>query len=308
MSGVGHRAQDVPSYLPRVAVVTTAHNGVAKTIRFLETAERLDGARVITVLVDDGSTDGTATAIAARFPQVTVLPGDGRLWWSGATNLGVAWARAQGADFVFTINSDTTLHPDVLSQLVTTALANPRSVVGAKVLVADDPDDVWFFGARFDLETSDVRHIRGRAAEFESVEEAEALTGMGMLVPMDAFDEVGVFDAAKLPQYFADMDFSLRARAAGFRLLVDPGAVVYCDTGSSWIAQAQEMPMARFLFRLLLSKRSPENVLHRVRFYRRHWPTSVARPLAHHYGSVLRHELSRGYRRRRPRSGRPGML
>jgi len=279
------------STVASVVVVTPVHNGVAHTLRFLESAQQLTYPDVKVVIVDDGSTDGTAAAIASQFPMVTVIRGDGSLWWSKATNIGVEWARANGADYVLTVNSDTELDPAIITTLVALAEDNPRALVGSMVVTAEDPDRVWFFGTVLDLASSDLRNVNGRIADFDAPREVETLTGMGMLIPVAAFDEVGPFDDKRLPQYLADSDFALRARKIGYRLLVTPSAVVVCDIESSWIAAARAAPRLSHPVSLLFARRSPENVLYRWRFYRRHWPERYRRAVLHHVASVVKNDL-----------------
>ena len=45
------------------------------------------------IVVDDGSTDGTALVLAREFPEVEVLIGSGNLFWTAAVNLGIRQAR-----------------------------------------------------------------------------------------------------------------------------------------------------------------------------------------------------------------------
>jgi len=59
------------------------------------------------IVVDDGSTDGTAAAIKLAFPDVKILNGDGNLWWTGAINMGVEFALSQDFDYLLTrLNDD----------------------------------------------------------------------------------------------------------------------------------------------------------------------------------------------------------
>jgi GT2 family glycosyltransferase len=60
-----------------------------------------------TLVVDDGSTDDTEEIIKREFPEVKVLKGDGNLWWTGATNMGIEYALKIGHenDFILTLNS-----------------------------------------------------------------------------------------------------------------------------------------------------------------------------------------------------------
>src|SRR3712207_2476522 len=78
-----------------------------------------------TVVVDDGSTDGTAGHLERAFPEVTVLKGSGTLYWTAAVNLGIAHALVQGATRVMTLNNDTLPPPDFLAQMHDQSLAHP---------------------------------------------------------------------------------------------------------------------------------------------------------------------------------------
>ena len=69
--------------------------------------------------------------LAERYPEVVRLVGNGNLWWSGGTNLGVKYALEHGHDYVLTINNDACVHPDFLTHLVSTAQTHPGSIVGA---------------------------------------------------------------------------------------------------------------------------------------------------------------------------------
>src|SRR5437588_7973739 len=89
---------------PRVAVVVPVYNKIALTVRFLKSFRKVRYPNYTIVVIDDGSQDGTSEVLKQRFPQVVVLPGDGNLWWSGATNVGVEYALGHDYDFVLTIN------------------------------------------------------------------------------------------------------------------------------------------------------------------------------------------------------------
>ena len=68
------------------------------------------------LLTDDGSSDGTGEAVRREFPGVTVLQGDGDLYWVGGTL--AAWEAARPADFYLWLNDDVRLRPGALRTLI----------------------------------------------------------------------------------------------------------------------------------------------------------------------------------------------
>jgi GT2 family glycosyltransferase len=122
---------------PRVAVVMITWNRRPEVLRSLEHLVALPG-RPRTVLVDNASTDGTAQAVAARFPQVTVIP-------AGA-NLGAA-ARTLGVKHVTTpyvalCDDDTWWEPGSLRRAADLFDAHPRlAVVTGRVLIEPENEE-----------------------------------------------------------------------------------------------------------------------------------------------------------------------
>src|SRR5215213_1125781 len=100
-----------------LAVLITCHNRRAKTIACLDAlftqARFAGGFRVF--LVDDGSTDGTREAVEAQFSNVTILRGNGTLFWCGGMRKAFAAAAPSDPDHYLWLNDDTRLDPDALS-------------------------------------------------------------------------------------------------------------------------------------------------------------------------------------------------
>jgi GT2 family glycosyltransferase len=257
---------------PLVYVVTPVFNSIWHTRNFLLSLKQQSYNNFKVVIVDDGSTDGTYEMIIQEFKDVIVIKGDGNLWWSGGTNLGVKRALKDNANFVLTINNDVLLGKSYISRLVNAAIKNSNSIIGSVVVYNDKPKSVWYAGATFDKKTGNLQHRTGTLNDFSGIVESEWLTGMGVLIPVTVFKKIGFYDSKNYPQYFGDAEFSIRAKVAGFKLLVDTSCVLTADLNSNWVNKSLSLPRITFLKDLFLSKRSPYQISKRVKFYNKYWP------------------------------------
>jgi GT2 family glycosyltransferase len=171
-----------------------------------------------TVIVDHGSTDGTRDLLVSNFPEVTVLHGDPSMWWTGATNMGVRHALAEGTDAVLTLNNDTVPSETYIEELVrATRIAGPKSLVGSAAVDAATGQTVstgecvnWL------LEKAVSPAMAGVDGAPATIVPCERYPGRGLLVPACVFRAIGLYDEAAFPHYLADYDFSQRASATGF--------------------------------------------------------------------------------------------
>lgn len=281
---------------PKISIVTPVHNNIEHTLTFLKSVSKIKYSNFETIIIDDGSTDGTSEKLQELHPEVIVLKGDGNLWWSGSTNLGVEYALKHKSDYIFTINNDVELDSNIFTALTKTAEQHPKSVIGCIIYYMNDHNRVWYFGGDLNDSIADIEMYKGEAKDFTDLTETGVLTGMGVFIPSGVFEEVGVYDAKNFPQYFADSDFSLRAKAAGYTLYVDPTAKVYSDVGSSWIRAKLKHPTPGFIYQLFFKDRSPHSVKIRYKFYKRYWPKRTIRTMIRFYwvlaSKIVRPEAS----------------
>jgi GT2 family glycosyltransferase len=106
-----------------------------------------------TVVVDDGSTDETAAALARDYPEVEVVTGDGNLFWTAGVNAGIRRALALGADRVMTLNNDVVTAPDFVAQMLAAADQHPTAVLGALEFDANSGEAIYG-GERLDFRTN----------------------------------------------------------------------------------------------------------------------------------------------------------
>jgi GT2 family glycosyltransferase len=201
-------------------VVIPVHNRLELTGTCLEALAAQTAGGFRTIVVDDGSTDGTSEMIAKRYPDVVVLRGDGSLWWSGSVNLGIQHALDHGAHAVLLLNDDTMPAPDLVEALNAAGAANPSALVGA---VATDAEGVLVYGGEIvDWPTARFNSLLDilPADRLHGTHDVTHLPGRGLRIPAEVFAKVGLFDAKHFPQAIADYDFTQHALRAGHANLV----------------------------------------------------------------------------------------
>jgi GT2 family glycosyltransferase len=242
---------------PTIATLITCFNRKQKTLDCLAALiDRSVGTAVTSIyLVDDGSTDGTAAAVRAAYPQVQIVQGDGQLFWNGGMRLAFATALERDYDYYLWLNDDTILYPHALSVLLQTAerLAAQETDLGTIVVGSTcDPDTGTFtYGGM--LQQSWWRPMRlARVEPSDTPQKCDTVNGNCVLISRSVVRVVGNLDPA-FTHYMGDLDYGLRAHKHGCNIWVAPGYLGTCAenarpsnwhevfVGQSWHHQLQQM-------------------------------------------------------------------
>jgi GT2 family glycosyltransferase len=104
-----------------IYVVLPVHNRVNITKEFVECLKKQTYKNYHLILVDDGSTDGTAEYVKKEIDNLTVLYGDGNLWWAGSLSKAYRYLskiKAVDEDIVLINNDDSTFDPDYFERVI----------------------------------------------------------------------------------------------------------------------------------------------------------------------------------------------
>lgn len=265
--------------LAKVTAVIPTHNRKRYLVECLRALRASTYRNLSVVVVDDGSNDGTRAAVNRLFPSVSVVEGDGNLWWAGAMNVGIKYALAHGASYVLVLNDDVLLHERAVEALVECATKNARAIVASLILVHGDEKTVWCAGGDFHWPwPGEVMLGSGQIKndDFADIRPVEWAPGMGTLLPRSVFSDVGLYDARNMPQYLADADYIARAKKAGYRVLVTSESTLLnrSDSTGGIHASATSLTLTEILA-VFTSPRSPDYLPARLRFIWRHCPPSL---------------------------------
>lgn len=215
---------------PAVWVILVNWNGRAVTLDCLASLGRVQYPALHVLVVDNGSTDGSAEAIRDGFPGVEVLPLGENRRFAGGNNAGIQEAITAGAEFVVLLNNDTVVDPDFLSALLGRFQREERcGIVVPKIYYHHTPDLLWYAGGEISFWTGTMRHrgIRERDhGQYDEAGETAYATGCCILVSRDVIARIGLLDDSFFI-YAEDADWSMRARRAGYRVVYEPRARIW---------------------------------------------------------------------------------
>jgi GT2 family glycosyltransferase len=264
----------------KIGIVIPVYNRRETTLQGLRSLSKIDttGIELRIFIVDDGSPDGTGEAVRRAFPDVEVIMGDGTLHYAAGTNRGMEAALNWGADYVAAMNDDSVFHDQFLQRLLKTAQGNEGSVVGALLLLWDEPHKVFQVAQRWRTLYGGWQ-IPQRLTAFTVPREpfdVECLVGNCVIYPARALRECGLMDERSFPHGWGDAQYMMHLRAKGWRLMVDPKSLVWCEPNTN--PKALRGQSIKDVFRIFfVNERHPLNF---KRQFIARWYSSPGKPQA----------------------------
>lgn len=212
----------------RVVVVVPNWNGGEDTLECLRSLTTVDEPAIATIVVDNGSRDGSVAAVRAAHPEVCVEELGENRGFTGAVNAGLAFAARRGADYCLLLNSDATVAPEAPALLVEALERRPAAAVaGPTIYYRDHPGIIWSAGGSIDW-----RRGRTRMIGIDEVDDGQFgddprpvpfVSGCALLVRMAAVERVGAFDS-RFFAYYEDVEWCVRCAHRGGRIRHVPRA------------------------------------------------------------------------------------
>jgi GT2 family glycosyltransferase len=234
-----------------IAVVILSFNQREQTLRCLRHLLALapEEGPFDVLLWDNGSSDGTAAAVAEAFPTVLVEACPENLGVAGGRNAAARRAiEAFEPEALLFLDNDIVVQPGFVAAL-SAALSRPRvGQVQAKLRLADEPDrlndgggcNIQFWLGR----TRPVGYGEVDRGQYDTATRCVSCGG-AMMVSAALFQELGGFDERFSPFGPEDLDFSLRLQEAGWEAWYIPGAVGFHDVNHTFGASGYSEDYAR---------------------------------------------------------------
>jgi GT2 family glycosyltransferase len=221
-----------------LVVVVLSYNKRDQTLRCLESVRRLRYRPLEVLVVDNASSDGSAEAVAAEYPEVDLLRSPVNRGASGGRNLGAAYAKDRfDPAYLLFLDDDAVVHEHLAGELVAVMREDPG--VGLATPKA------YRFGTRDVIASAGGMRVRlGRGAitdigagardvgQFERGGMVESCVGFTVLARYEALERCRGFDESYNPYGWEEVDLSLRIRNAGYTIQYAPGAICWHAGGT----------------------------------------------------------------------------
>ncbi len=202
---------------PKVAIIILNWNGKHLLKDCLTSLRRYtEYSNYNTIIVDNGSADGSVEFLRREFPWVDVLALDRNYGFAGGNNRGIIYAlKKYNPDYVLLLNNDVIIfQKDWLRKMIEVAESNEKiGIVGCKLVYPDGRTQ--HIGGVVDRITGDGKHITIESS-FKKVIYPEYVCGACFLIKREIIDIIGLLDERFFPAYYEDVDYCFRVRKAGY--------------------------------------------------------------------------------------------
>jgi GT2 family glycosyltransferase len=231
---------------PFVLAVIINWNGKDDVLECLKSMKKVNYPRdrFKILVVDNGSTDGSPTAITKTYPDISLKKNTNNLGYVHAVNQGVTQGLAWNADYIWICNNDIVVDKGALTHLVETGQGDAQIGVVAPIVYSyKNPLTIDNIGYKINFWIGKLKKLKYEEDIFldtqSQISDVDSNLGCSNIIKTSLFQKIGMFRPI-YRIYFEETDFNVRARRSGFRVVVARKAKVWHKTAAT---------MDKFLFR-----------------------------------------------------------
>jgi len=219
----------LPNELPLVSIVTLTWNQTKITCEFLESTRQLKYRNYEILVCDMGSeTDPTEYINSQNYPNTRVLRSEKNLGFTGGNNWGIRQAKG---DYIFIVNNDTEVTPDLLDVLIEPFYKDPTiGVTCPKIRFFHHPDVIQYAGFNpinvYTGRTTSVGNKEVDRGQHDNSGYTYGAHGCAMMVKREVIDKVGMFPE-KFFIYYEEWDWSSRILKAGYKIYYQAKGLIF---------------------------------------------------------------------------------
>jgi GT2 family glycosyltransferase len=212
------------------------------------------------ILIDNGSSDGSISAFENQYEKrIKLIKNPRNFGYTHAINQGIEQALSCKVEWIFLLNNDAIVSPDIFEIFYSTIREAPQySIISPVIFYHADSNRIWFFGDQLfpgTLLTHDKFRNKRYNPNLQGIIPVDFVNGCGMLVNYKVFEEIGLFDPGFI-MYGEEVDFCWRAQLAGFQMATSTKAHMWHKES---LSAKRVLPQSRYL-----------KIRNQIIFYRRY--------------------------------------
>lgn len=205
-------------------VILPVHNRIDITRNFIHLLLKQTYSHYHLILVDDGSTDGTAEMVSQTLPaeKLTIIRGEGNWYWGGSLHHAYKYLNREfkkgdmsGENVIVIMNDDTEFAQDFLERGISLLSKSEKHLLLAQSFSLQEKEKKYRQAAA---------HMDWKKFIFTDPvvtgEEIQFLTTRGLFLRLKDFITIGGFHPQWIPHYLSDYEFTYRAYRKGYKLSV----------------------------------------------------------------------------------------
>lgn len=224
---------------PKIFIIVLNWNGKNDTLECLASLRKLAYGNFQTVVVDNGSKDGSVEVIRQQFSEITLIETRENLGFAEGNNVGIRHALKNEADAILLLNNDTVADPQMLDAFASSMNEHPYAgILGAKIYLFEERNKFDHLGGRWNAKKASFDLIGLRQVDdgknWEKMEAVDYVCGAALLARREVFETVGLLE----PKFFLiweESDFCFRAKKAGFNTMTCPKAIIWHKVSASMV-------------------------------------------------------------------------
>lgn len=209
--------------IPDLSIVIVSMNLRDDTAACIESLLAAGASLEQITVSDNCSTDGTPAFLREKFGQaLTVVEGHENRGYAYGVNMGLQDVLPKGARWIFLMNNDTVVDPDMFKLLMDAAgqFGESYAILGPLILFHSEPTKIWYLGDRLipgTMITINPYFMKELPKGTPAIQPVDFLNGCGMLIRRDVFEKVGLWET-RFFMYGDEVDFRFRTHRMNYKM------------------------------------------------------------------------------------------
>ncbi len=213
---------------PLVSIITVNYDTPDVTAEMLRSLSKLIYANWEVIVVDNASPNNSSLFLKEEFPFIKHISSPANLGFAGGNNIGLHFAKGE---FIFFVNNDTELTPNLITELVKYLQKNPQcGIVCPKIKYFYKPDTIQYAGAiglhPLTSRSFDIGYLQKDTGEFDKYYVTDLPNGAAMMVPAKLLKDVGLMSEIYF-LYYEELDWAARFKKQGYEVHYNGKAEIY---------------------------------------------------------------------------------